>query len=141
MKRNFKVVFTLLCAALLSVFCLLGCKKDGTVKATVFPSVDATKVVILIDESKDGTLIDAMNYLQKEGALTYTLSGTMVESINGIANTTNSFWMLYTSDSEMANTAWGTVEYNGATFGSAILGADQLEAVVGAYYVWVYTTF
>ena len=140
MKRNFKLISAIVFAMLLSVFCLVSCKKDGYAKASLV-SADENQVVILVDESKDGTLLDAMEYLQEAGALSYTLSGTMMESINGKANGNNSFWMLYTSDSEMANTSWGTVEYNGATFGSAILGADALEAVAGEYYVWVYTVF
>ena len=50
-------------------------------------------------------------------------------------------WMLYTSDGEMSNAAWGEIEYNGEKLGSAVLGADALPVLEGQVYVWYYQAF
>jgi hypothetical protein len=49
--------------------------------------------------------------------------------------------MLYTSDTEMSSAKWGTIEYDGKTLASAIVGADTLTVVSGAVYIWEYQTF
>ncbi len=49
-----------------------------------------------------------MNYLQGKNELAFTVNDGMVTSINGISNTSNSYWMLYTSDTDNANSDWGT---------------------------------
>ena len=49
--------------------------------------------------------------------------------------------MLYTSDSENANEAWGIVEYEGKNYGSATLGAESLPVKSGAIYIWWYQSF
>ena len=49
--------------------------------------------------------------------------------------------MLYTSDAELSNTAWGEVEYNGAKLGGAIVGAGELPVAEGQIYVWSYQGF
>lgn len=102
-------------------------------------------LIIEVESAQEGvTLIDVMEYLQTENALTFTVDGTgMVSGINGKANPADwsSCWMLYTSDAEMANDAWGTYEYEGQTFGSAILGAESLSVIDGGVYVWAYQGF
>ena len=65
----------------------------------------------------------------------------MITSLNGKANTANSFWMLYTTDGEMANSEWGTIAFEGLVLGSAVLGAEALTVAVGEYYVWSYQSF
>ena len=89
------------------------------------------------------TLLSVMEELSADGALTFTESGGMVTSINGKENPADwsACWMLYTSDAELANTAWGEVEYNGAKLGGAIVGASELPVVEGAVYVWSYQSF
>ena len=93
--------------------------------------------------SGEETLLDAMDFLQEKAELTYTIENGMVASINGRANATDfsSCWMLYTTDAEMSNTAWGKTKYEDKTLGSAILGAESLVVVGGELYVWAYTTF
>lgn len=99
-------------------------------------------VAITVTESTSGeTLLEYMNDEQSNGKLTFEIAEGMVTEINGVANTTNSYWMLYTDDEANANTAWGTYDYNGKTLGSAKYGADSLVVVDGCVYVWVYTTF
>ena len=67
----------------------------------------------------------------------------MITSINGKANPADwSYcWMVYTSDTSMANTEYGTYEYEGQILGSAVLGAEALPAADGGIYVWVYQKF
>lgn len=105
---------------------------------------DENTVAITVAEDYDvegKTLKDYMDYLVAEDELAYEISDGMIVSLNGKANTTNSYWMLYTSDEANANTAWGTIEYDGHTYGSATLGAPSLPLAEGAVYVWSYQTF
>lgn len=141
MKRKLISFVTLLATVLLSVFCFASC--GGTAAAEVVEATD-TVVVIRVNET-DGaaTLYDVMEDLQEANALQFELAGTMLKSLNGTANPADfsSCWMLYTSDSEMGNSEWGTYDYNGTTLPSAILGGDALIVSAGEMYVWVYTTF
>lgn len=104
-----------------------------------------TAVVITAQDDNfefDGkTLKDYMDFLQENEKLTYSISNGMVTAINGKSNTTNSYWMLYTNDSENANSSWGTYEYEGATYGSATLGAEELVVKENCVYIWAYQTF
>jgi hypothetical protein len=49
--------------------------------------------------------------------------------------------MLYTSDAENSNSAWGTVEYDGKEYGSAVSGAETLKIKADQLYIWVYQSF
>ncbi len=142
MKRKFYSLITLFFTALLSVCMIVACDK-GSAKAEVVSKSD-TMVVIKVNETEGfATLLDAMTYLKGEGALTFELTNGMVSSIEGKANPADwsACWMLYTSDAEMSNTEWGTITYEGNTYGSAILGAESLQVSVGQYYVWSYDVF
>ncbi len=113
-----------------------GNKEGGkSVKPVV---IEATSTAFDYDGK---TLKDYMEFMQGTGGIEFAIEGGMVTSINGTANTTNSYWMLYTSDTENANTAWGTIEYGGETYGSAALGADSLAVKQGCLYIWAYQTF
>ena len=143
MKRKMYALFTLLLTVVMSVCMLAACDKEGSAKAEIVSKTD-TMVVIKVNETEGfATLLDAMFYLQEEGELTFELTGGMVSSIEGKANPADwsACWMLYTSDAEMSNTEWGTITYEGNTYGSAILGAEGLEVSAGQCYVWSYDTF
>ena len=94
-------------------------------------------------ETADMTLMDYMSDLKDKGELEFTVSDGMITSINGIENPADysSCWMLYTSDEENANKAWGTVEYDGNEYGSAISGAETLKIKADQLYIWVYKSF
>ena len=104
-----------------------------------------TRVVISVgDIGGNATLLDCMEHLSElYEDFTFTMKSGMVTSINGVENTADfsSCWMVYTSDAEMANAAWGTIDYNGATLGSAVVGADALTVITGEIYVWEYVGF
>lgn len=143
MKRRIFNVLIFLLTFLMSASMLTACKNGGQAKAEIVSKTD-TMVVIKVNEADEfATLIDAMTYLKDNEELTFEIAGGMITSIEGKENPTDwsACWMLYTSDSEMANVEWGTVVFDGNTYGSAILGANELSVTAGQYYVWSYDTF
>ena len=111
--------------------------------ATVELTTEDMVAIRALGVEADNTLLNLMAQLKSEGAIDFTLENGMVTSINGKENPADfsSCWMLYTSDTEMANNAWGEVEYQGKKLGSAVVGADFLPAVEGEVYVWYYQSF
>ncbi len=146
MKR--KSFFTLF-LVLVFPMCFFACGKKGNVNVDkITLSVGATEeyVAIFVEEDAVGdnvTVLTVMNALKEAGKLSYVEAGGMITEINGKKNAAsfNPCWMLYTSDTEMANTEWGTYTYAETTLGSAILGADVLTVKGGETYVWVYQGF
>ena len=139
MKRK---IFSLL-LVVFTLFCMVACGGKSKVACELVDEAD-TRVVIRVTEAADNaTVLDCMEYLSGKGDFSYKISGGMVMEINGKANTADfsGCWMLYTSDAEMANTEWGTIEYDGKTIASAIVGAEALTVVVGEVYIWEYVTF
>lgn len=130
-----RLLLVLLCIVAVFGFCFAaGCNND------------VKPVAITVSGSTEGeTLFEYMSDLKDKGELSFEYSdsqyGAYVTAINGVSNTTNSSWMLYTDDAENSNTAWGTYEYEGKTLGSSALGAGSLVVVDGCVYVWVYETF
>ena len=143
MKRKFYSIVTLFLTVVMSVCMFVACDKEGSAKAEVVAKTD-TMVVIKVNETEGfATLLDAMTYLSEEGKLIFTVSGGMVSSVEGKENAADwsACWMLYTSDAEMSNKEWGTITYEGNTYGSAILGVESLQVSVGEYYLLSYDTF
>ena len=90
---------------------------------------------------QEGTTLEQIMSSMKDGSdFTYEIANGMVTSIMNRKNEGNSYWMLYTSDTENANEAWGTYDYDGQKLGSAILGAGSLGVKTGEVYVWAYQT-
>lgn len=144
MKRKTYSFFTFIFTLLLSLCCLISCQdeKKGEPKATVALATD-TRVVITVEEANGAKLSDCMKALKKTENLTYEISSGMLISLNGTANEAdyNPCWMLYTSDTELSNAEWGTLEYDGKTLRAASLGVEQLPVVDGGIYVWEYQGF
>ncbi len=130
MKRIIVTFFTFV----LFLFSATACKSPVT--------TDGEFVVITVEKAEENTtLLDYMNALQEKDELSFAIEHGMVTSIGDKANTTNCYWMLYTSDEENSNSAWGTVEYQETTYNSASVGVEELIVKEGETYVWVYTTF
>ncbi len=147
MKRKY---FTCLLLFLLTIFYCIGCNKEVNV------TVDPTQIGVEFIREEDGelraavisiknaelekgtTLVDVMETLKDERTFVYTFSQGMLTELNGKKNGDGYYWMLYTSDSERANTAWGSYEYKGQALGSATVGAESLPAKDGKVYVWAY---
>ena len=144
MKNTTKRLSCLLAVLILSCSMLLaGCKEEPL----VIEDSDTYIVIKTTEESLNGRtdmlLIDYMNELVQKGELTCTIRDGMITSINGIENPADysSCWMLYTSDVENANTGWGTVEFEGVEYGSAISGAEVLKIKPDQLYIWVFKSF
>ncbi len=135
MKKLTKILTIIL--AITCLFAFTACKKPVV--------VDGDSVIITARSSEydiEGkTLAEFMVIIGEDDKLEYEVKDGMVTSINGKSNITNSYWMLYTDDTENSNEAWGTVEYDGKTYASASLGATDLIVKDGATYIWVYQTF
>lgn len=155
MKNTMKKSLSLLLVLLMTCVLLLpGCQQGPLVIET--PEADPETNLIITEDhviikitqealngATDMTLMDYMETLKAGGELEFTVSDGMITSINGIENPADysSCWMLYTSDEDNANKAWGTVEYEGKEYGSAISGAETLKIKADQLYIWVYKSF
>lgn len=144
MKTTKKLISFLLAVTLLAgVLMLSGCKKEPL----VIKDSDTYIVIKTTQEAMDGKtdllLIDYMKTLKEKGELEFEIENGMITSINGIDNPADfsSCWMLYTSDEELSNVAWGTVEYQGKEYASAVSGAEALKIKPDQLYIWVFKSF
>ena len=143
MKTTKKLISFLLTVTLLAGMLLTGCKKEPL----VIKDSDTYIVIKTTEEAMDGKtdllLIDYMKTLKEKGELEFEIENGMITSINGIENPADysSCWMLYTSDADNANASWGTVEYEGKEYGSAISGAETLKIKADQLYIWVFKSF
>ena len=151
MKTTQKILSVLLVAIITCTLLLTGCQNDklvletpDTTPETNLVITDTTIVIKITQEAiagaSDMTLMDYMTQLKEADKLDFEISDGMITSINGVENPVDysSCWMLYTSDEENANKAWGTVEYEGKEYGSAVSGADALKIKADQLYIWVY---
>lgn len=123
---------------LLTSICLCACSLK---KITVITENDEF-VVLTFDSGYGGkTLSEAMDGAQENEQITFTVENGMVTSINGVKNTSNTYWMIYTDDEEFSNTAWGEITYQEKTYASATKGVSELIVKDGKTYIWVYTEF
>ena len=137
MKRKIISFITLICTVIVTACCLVACKKEPV-------KLDGDYVVITATKEAEGkTLLAFMEELKAEDKISFEISNGMVTSINGKANAGDysACWMLYTSDSENANDAWGIVIYEDKQYGSAMLGAETLVVKEGETYIWWYQSF
>ncbi len=143
MKKVFSL-FTCVLVIVVGLFSFVGCspKEPLVIKESdTYIVINASNEQMTISDNT--TLLDYMKSLKDDGQLTFEISNGMVSSVNGIENPSDwsSCWMLYTSDTDNANLAWGTIEYNGKVYGSAILGAESLTIKDGCIYIWVFQSF
>lgn len=142
MKKFFNTIIAIALSVI--VFSFFGCSSK---EPLVIKESDTYIVISVSKEQMDitdnTTLVDYMNSLKDDGQLTFEINNGMVSSVNGIDNPSDwsSCWMIYTSDTDNANSAWGTIEYNGNIYGSAILGAESLMVKDGCIYIWVFQSF
>ena len=149
MKKLIPVVAIVL--VLLVALCACNQKEPTKINEPTTPATDSSVInvsdtTIVLAPTSDyvgQTLLSFMQASTLKGLLEFSLTNGMVTSINGKENTADysKCWMLYTSDENMANTAWGTVEYQGNVYGSAVKGVTELNIIENGLYIWVYTTF
>ena len=144
MKKTKKLMSFLLALMLLaSTMLLTACRSEPLVIKDSDTYIVIKTTAQAMDGATDMTLMDYMSKLKDKGDLEFTISDGMITSINGIDNPADysSCWMLYTSDADNANASWGTVEYEGKEYGSAISGAETLKIKPDQLYIWVYKSF
>ena len=126
------IIVSLFCASCLSPTPKVIKESDTYFVINVTDKVDA-----------DTTLYEYMITLRDDGQITFTDADGMITSLNGISNKSDwsEVWMIYTTDEDNSNTAWGLVEYNGKTYGSAMYGAEELKVKQGESYIWLYQSF
>ena len=137
MKKLLTLTLSLL--AVVACFLISGCDKSP------ITADENTVFITATDKSfdfTDKTVLNFMEYLKDKGEFDFEISDDgMVTSINGKANTNNSYWMLYTDDDENANEQWGTFEHEGKIYGSATAGVKTLKIKENCLYIWAYQTF
>ena len=144
-KKTLQKILSCLLAMLLLAGSLLltGCQSEPLVikDSDIYIVIKTTQEAM--GKDADMVLMDYMLKLKEKGELEFEIQNGMITSINGIANPADysSCWMLYTSDEENANSAWGVVEYQGKQYGSAIAGAETLKIKADQIYIWVYKSF
>lgn len=131
--------------AVICLFSFAACGKSNGAGKTVATVVKEETLVVITVEEVDGepTLLAVMEKLQADGQLTFTADGTgMVTSIEGKENPADwsACWMLYTTDSEMADASFA-IEWQGKRCGSSVVGAGALTVLAGESYIWSYQTF
>ena len=142
MKNQFKKVLSVLLVLVILVG-MTACQSEKLVIKDSDTYIVIKTTAQSMDGATDMTLMDYMTKLKDKGDLEFAISDGMITSINGIDNPADysSCWMLYTSDPELSNSAWGTVEYEGVEYGSAVSGAEALTVKAGQLYIWVYQSF
>ena len=140
-KQTLRKALSLLLAltTLLTLLTLVSCGKEPV----VIKDSDTCIVIRVPEDAEEMLLVDYMETLREQGTLDFTVTNGMITSINNIENPADfsSCWMLYTSDAELSNSAWGTVEYDGVEYGSAIVGAEALTVKPGCLYIWAFMSF
>ena len=133
---------------IMSLILVLACMLVSCTQEPLVIKDSDTFIVIKADadvvvDNSEMMLIEYMEKLKADSVLYFEIAAGMITSINGIENPADfsSCWMLYTSDAENANSAWGTVEYEGVEYASAIYGAEQLQIKPGCIYIWVFKSF
>jgi len=144
MKKTKKILSVLLAVVILAGTLLLsGCKSEPLVIKDSDTYIVIKTTQEAMGDKTDMLLIEYMQTLKDKGELEFKVENGMITSINGIDNPADfsSCWMLYTSDETNANASWGTVEYDGKQYGSAVSGAETLKIKADQLYIWVYKSF
>lgn len=143
-----KLLSCMLAALVVACVCAFaGCSLKDAKEPHVLKESDKYIVITVAADqmtlTENTTLADYMASLKEDGELTYEIKDGMITSVNGIANAADysSCWMLYTSDADNANEAWGTVDYKDNVYGSAMFGAETLKVKDGCLYIWLYQSF
>jgi hypothetical protein len=105
---------------------------------------DKYYVIEITEDVESGTsLYTYMLNLKNNGRFNFTEDNGMLTALNGISNKSDwsEAWMLYTTDEDNSNSAWGYVNYNEVTYASAMYGMKELLIKQGESYLWYYQSF
>lgn len=147
--KNTKIskIATIILAVILcfSAFVFVGCSQPNQTSENGTIANENNELLVIVipndfEHSADYKLSDYMESEKQKGNLVFEVSNGFVSSINGISNNTfaNKYWMLYTSDENYSNSAWGVYEYDGKSYSSSTIGIEQ-PIKNGETYIWVYS--
>ncbi len=150
MKKLLSLTLTLVCIlTTLILTTLIGCNnasQQPTINAEIELCTEDLLVIKVTETTQNANALDLLAKLQSEDKVIFESFdggyGAYVTSINGkgeIVNGNEGYsWMLYTSDEELSSTEFGSLNYNGETYGQAAVGASSLKVKAGEYYIWAY---
>lgn len=149
MKKSIKVlaVVLTLVALVLSFSACTG--EKGEFRIVVIRDGKVDEYVLDSTGSDMNFLIDAFVTLQSdtESEFSYALSGTFLSMVNGYTavSSNNEFWAIYT-DCEIDglkyyDLSWGEVDYDGASYASALKGITELPLNGGTTYIVKLSTY
>ena len=143
MKIKMRKILSLMLVLVIFVSTLLLTACQQNEKLVIKDSDTYIVIKTTAKDTSEITLMEYMSTLKDKGELEFIIKDGMITSINGIDNPADysSCWMLYTSDADNSNAAWGTIEYEGKEYGSAISGAETLKIKADQLYIWVYKSF
>ena len=136
--KKWSVLFV--CVCLLIFGCSCGQKQEH--KADENTVVIRPSDEVLLIES-DTTLMDYLFAMQEKDMIELVVENGMILSVGGIENETTGLnsmncWMLYTSDPDNSNAAFGVLEYDGEKYASASWGAESLVIKKEFVYILAY---
>lgn len=136
-----KRIFLSIVLAVVALFC--ACAKPAA-----NPADENTVVIVPSEEvlALDGaTLADYLAAMKERGLISYTMENGMLTEVNGKKNRSTGTssaecWMIYTSDPDYSNAAFGTLTYDGVVYPSASLGAESIVLSKSFVYLLAYHT-
>lgn len=141
MKKFGKILATAMALAVL-VAAFAACNGYNAVKST--EDVVAVTVSGKVMDLDGKNLVDYLNKLQSDDKFSYSADNGYVTTVNGKTadyQKDRTSWMMYTSDKEMGNEAWGTYEFEGQTYYSAIVGINDYPLAEGTVILFVFCHF
>lgn len=139
MKKFGKILAIAMALAVL-VAAFAACNGYNAVKST--EDVVAVTVSGKVMDLDGKNLVDYLNKLQSDGKFSYSADNGYVTTVNGKTadyQKDRTFWAMYTPDKEMGNEAWGTYEFEGQTYYSAIVGINDYPLAEGTVILFVFS--
>lgn len=99
-------------------------------------SVPEDKKTVVITAKNVSVGENLLSYMERTGVKFTTQSKDFVVSINGTAAGLAEYWLLFTDDPEFGTESYGTLDHDGKTYLSAIVGITDLIIKEGKTYVW-----
>lgn len=145
MKKLVKILVVIMILTLsLGLFACRG--EEGRVTLVVKGS--ETKTYTVDTTGKElSTLQDLMDYLEENEEFSYSVEEGMVNEINGKIpdGEVHEFWGIYTDlkigEIPYYDDSWGTADYEGKIYGSALKGINELPLSGGFTYLFEIATW
>lgn len=145
MKKLVKILVVIMILTLsLSLFACNG--EEGRVTLVV-KGMEIKTYTVDTTGKELSTLKDLMDYLEENEEFSYTVESGMVSEINGrVANgLDHEFWGIYTDliigEIPYYDDSWGTADYEGKIYGSALKGITELPLSGGFIYLFEIATW